>query len=190
MTSTSLDSLFSDLLTSQQQSFATLPPVHLWKPELSGDIDIVVDREGRWIHEGGEIKRPALVKLFASILVREEGVYFLVTPVEKWRIRVDAAPLFVIAAEREIRDGYQTIKLTTRTDDAVVLGSNHPLWIESINASQEPLPFVMVRGNLPGLLSRNVFYQLVEWAADEAAEPVTGELFISSMGERFSLGQI
>ena len=187
---TSLDSLFADLLASQQQSSAALPPVHLWKPTLSGDIDIVVDREGRWIHEGGEIKRPALVKLFASILVCEEGDYFLLTPVEKWRIRVEVAPLFVIAAEREIRDGYQTIKLTTRTDDVVVLDKHHPLWIEPPSSSQEPLPLVMVRGNLPGLLSRNVFYQLVEWAADEAGEQLSGELFISSMGERFSLGQI
>ena len=63
-------------------------------------MDMIIDREGRWIHEGGEIKRPAMVKLFASILVYEEGDYFLITPVEKWRIQVEVAPLFVIAAER------------------------------------------------------------------------------------------
>ena len=79
-----LESLFADLLASQDKSSASLPPVHLWKPQLSGDMDMVIDREGRWIHEGGEIKRPAMVKLFASILVFEEGDYFLVTPVEKW----------------------------------------------------------------------------------------------------------
>ena len=115
-----LDTLFADLLASQDTASASLPPVHLWKPKLSGDMDMIIDREGRWIHEGGEIKRPAMVKLFASILVLEEGDYFLVTPVEKWRIQVEVAPLFVISAERETRDGYQAVKLTTHTGDVVI----------------------------------------------------------------------
>ena len=187
-----LDSLFADLLATQEQSSASMPPVHLWKPQLSGDMDLLIDREGRWIHEGGEIKRPAMVKLFASILVYEEGDYFLITPVEKWRIKVEVAPLFVIAAERETRDGSQAIKLTTRTGDIVVVDSQHPLSMQPFPGSQEPLPLVLIRRNLQALLSRNVFYQIVEWAAeisDDQNTSETHELSISSMGSVFVLGR-
>ena len=65
------------------------PPVSEWSPQLSGDIDIVIDANGNWFHEGSKIQRAALVALFAKILRREhDGEYYLVTPVEKWRIRV------------------------------------------------------------------------------------------------------
>jgi hypothetical protein len=188
--SSSLDSLFADLLASQQQSASSLPPVHLWHPEFSGDIDIRVDREGRWFHEGGEIKRPALVKLFASILLCEEGSYFLVTPVEKWRIQVEVAPLFVVGATREQRDGKQAIVLTTRTENVVVVDAQHPLRVELMPDSGQPLPLVTVRDNLTALISRNVFYQLVEWAAEESDIIEGAELSLSSMGQRFSLGRV
>ena len=72
MTDKVLDKLFSDLLSLEAFTNKKIPPVHLWNPELSGDMDLVIDREGRWIHEGGEIKRPALVKLFSSILKKED----------------------------------------------------------------------------------------------------------------------
>ncbi len=188
-----LDTLFADLLATQEQSSASMPPVHLWKPQLSGDMDLVIDREGRWIHQGGEIKRPAMVKLFASILVYEEDDYFLITPVEKWRIKVEVAPLFVIAAERETRDGCQAIKLTTRTGDIVVVDSQHPLSMQPFPGSAEPLPLVLIRRNLQALLSRNVFYQIVEWAAeisDAKNSSETHELSISSMGSVFVLGRL
>jgi|TARA_B110000503_G_C7111754_1_gene398435 hypothetical protein len=184
-----LESLFADLLASQEQTSASMPPVHLWKPQLSGDMDMVVDREGRWIHEGGEIKRPAMVKLFASILLYEEGDYFLITPVEKWRIQVEVAPLFVIAAERQTRDGFQAIKLTTRTGDVVIVDSQHPLSMQTFPGSEEPLPLVLIRRNLKALLSRNVFYEIVEWAAESNVES-DDILSISSMGERFILGSV
>jgi len=183
--SSPLDKLFFDLLSAQQQSTNSLPPVHLWHPALSGDIDIVIDREGRWIHEGGEIKRDELVKLFASILVREGDEYFLLTPVEKWRIKVDVAPLFVIAASREHREGQQAVTLTTSTGDIVVVDKAHPLSVDK--HSGQPSPQVIVRNNLPALISRNVYYQLIDWAL-EASDGNTDKLYISSMGERFLLG--
>jgi hypothetical protein len=183
--SSQLDKLFSDLLATQQQSTTSLPPVHLWNPPLSGDIDIVIDREGRWIHEGEEIKRAALVKLFASILVREGEEYFLLTPVEKWRIKVAVAPLFVIAASRETRDGQQAIVLTTSTEDIVVVDKAHPLTVAQ--GFDQPVPLVIVRNNLPALISRNIYYQLIDWAFEETDKQID-KLYITSMGERFLLG--
>ena len=187
MASGHLDKLFSDLFAYQQQSSNDLPPVHLWNPPLSGDIDIVIDREGRWFHEGDEIKRASLVKLFASILTGEGDQYFLVTPVEKWRIKVDVAPLFAISVSRELRAGVQAVCLTTLTGDTVVVDRDHPIFIDP----ESELPMLKVRANLTALISRNSYYQLVDWAIEAAGDssPEQG-LYLSSMGERFLLGQI
>ena len=180
MGSSHLDKLFSDLFAYQQQSSNDLPPVHLWNPPLSGDIDIVIDREGRWFHEGDEIKRASLVKLFTSILTCEGDQYFLVTPVEKWRIKVDVAPLFAISASRELRAGVQAICLTTLTGDTVVVDRDHPVFIDP----ESELPMLKVRANLTALISRNIYYQLVDWAIEAAGDNSSEQgLYLSSMGE-------
>lgn len=76
------------------------PPIEKWQPALSGEIDIQILADGRWVHEGGEIKRHELVKLFASILRCEaDGHYYLVTPVEKWRLQVEDLPLLIVDME-------------------------------------------------------------------------------------------
>ena len=182
-----LDKLFSDVLSEQDQSRQLLPPVHRWNPELSGDMDLIIDREGRWIHEGGEIKRAPLVKLFASILKYEQGEHFLVSPVEKWRIKVDVAPFFVTSIDINTRCGEQAITCITSTGDNVVIGKDHPLWVDHNKITDEPVPLVMIRDGLTGLLSRNAYYQLVSLA--EVKDAGEGEqLFVSSMGQQFLLG--
>jgi len=188
---TSLDDIFKDLLYTHKTATDGLPPVHLWNPHKSGHMDLVIDRQGRWIHEGGEIKRARLVKLFSTILKREGDNYFLVSPVEKWQINVDFAPFYIIAASRAHRGSHQAISLTTSTGEAVVVGLDNPLWVEYRAGSEEPIPLVTVRDNLPGLLSRSVFYQLVEWAQDGAQSDFqmdNSALRIESMGEQFLLG--
>jgi hypothetical protein len=155
-------------------------------------MDLVIDREGRWIHEGGEIKRTRLVKLFSTILKREGDSYFLVTPVEKWKINVDFAPFYIISASRAHRNSHQAITLTTSTGEVVVVGEENPLWVEYRSGSEEPIPLVTVRDNLPGLLSRSVFYQLVEWAHNDAQNDRHSDnsaIKIESMGEQFLLGK-
>lgn len=188
-----LNRLFSDLLGSQQKSSSSAPPIHLWNPTSCGDIDIYIDREGRWFHEGGEIKRPQLVRLFASILLREGDDYFLITPAEKCRIRVAVAPLFVISASREIRDGIQAVSLTTSTGDTVIVDSDHPLFMgrERGGQTEQLYPQVMVRNSIPALISRPVYYQLIDWALEESNSESGGEsdkVTLSSMGKQFSLG--
>ena len=184
--SQSLDDLFADLLARQEKDSVKLPPVHLWDPPKSGDMDLVVDREGRWIHEGGEIRRERLGKLFSTILKREGGHYFLVTPVEKWQIKVDFAPFYIIAASREKRDSQQAISLTTSTGETIVISAENPLWVDDSKGPDHPTPLITVRDNLPGLLSRTVFYQLVEWGQPSE----DGGLYIESMGRQFLLGMM
>ncbi|MBT5388454.1 MAG: DUF1285 domain-containing protein [Porticoccaceae bacterium] len=186
----SLELLFADLLNEQNKSSDDLPPVHLWNPDKSGDMDMRVDREGRWIHEGREIKRRPLVKLFSRIIKREAGLYYLVTPVEKWQIQVDVAPFFIISAQREMRHSRQAILLTTSTGESIVLGHDNPLWVEFEADSDAPTPLVKVRGNLTGLLSRGTYYQLVEWGQELQLDEGTPGLYVESMGQYFRLGSL
>lgn len=185
----SIDLLFSDLLQLQHQSSESLPPVQNWNPPMSGDMDLVIDREGRWIHEGVAIHRTELVNLFARILKREDNQYFLVTPVEKWRIKVDVAPLFVIAADREIRETVAAINMLTSTGDRFLVGCSNPLWFEHRENSGDPIPLVIVRDSLPALISRPVFYELCNWA--RIVSTASGDqLWLDSMGEQFLLGSV
>lgn len=160
----------------------SLPPVDRWTPALSGDIDIRIDREGRWYHEGVQISREPLVRLFASILWREGDDYFLVTPVEKWRIQVDLAPLLVVAAQIEDQGPAQKILLRSSTGDVFCLDHEHPLTVDHDEQGQ-PLPLVRVRYQLDALLNRAVFYQLADIAV-QAGDQLWG---VWSCGEFFPL---
>lgn len=184
-----LEVLFADLLEQQAQS-TKQPPVHLWNPDKSGDMDLRIDREGQWIHEGDPIRRPALVKLFASILKREGDNYFLVTPVEKWQINVDVAPFFMVSAEKLYRSGEQAIQLRSISGDQLLIGPNNPLWVDYDEANNRPVPLVTVRDNLNGLLSRSLYYQLVDWAHMESNDDGSQTLRLRSMGVDYLLGHL
>ncbi|PID43583.1 MAG: hypothetical protein CSB48_05725 [Proteobacteria bacterium] len=145
-----------------------LPPVHLWNPPLSGDIDIVITREGVWRYQGQEIKRQKSVNLFSGILKMEEGEYFLVTPYEKWRISVEVAPFFITDMKIEGEGEQQVILFTTSTGDHFAVDKNHPIQIEQ--TKNEAVPTATVRGNLTGIISRTVFYRLAEIAVPETKE--------------------
>ncbi|HBF62723.1 MAG TPA: DUF1285 domain-containing protein, partial [Gammaproteobacteria bacterium] len=89
-----IEQLFDTLLSLQQQK--RLPPLEQWQPDKRGEVDIRIDREGRWFHEGDQIKRQPLIDLFATLLRKEGDAYFLVTPVEQMRIEVEDSPFLVI----------------------------------------------------------------------------------------------
>lgn len=181
----SIDELAKQL---EQQQLDTLPPVDQWNPPLSGDIDIRIDREGRWYHEGSPFQREKLVKLFASILKREGDEYFLVTPVEKFRIQVDDLPFSVIAVEEvESAEGL-ALKFTTNLGDQVVAGKDHPLVVETDPDGAEPRPSIRIRKNMEARIHRNVFYDLVEKARHrETAE--CSVLEVGSGNQVFELGR-
>lgn len=163
-----------------------LPPVHLWKPDFCGDIDIVIKSNGEWWHEGKLITRPAMVKMFSRILWCEEGEHFLVTPVEKVRVQVEDAPFLITQYGQFSEDGLEFIELLTNTNDKLVLGQDECcLWMGDFGS--ETRPYVSMRYGMKAMLSRSVFYGLVELGS---LEWINGcqHLCVKSGDASFSLG--
>src|SRR3979490_2132227 len=93
-----------------------LPPVHLWNPPFCGDLDMRIATDGTWYYLGTPIGRPALVRLFSTILKLEDGKYFLVTPVEKVGIRVDDAPFLAVEMLSEHDENGRLLRFRTDAD--------------------------------------------------------------------------
>lgn len=164
-----------------------LPPIHLWNPPFCGDIDMEVRRNGEWYYQGSRIQRPALVRLFSSVMRREaDDAYYLVTPVEKVRIRVEDAPLFVVALEVLQAEAGTYLQFTTLTSDVVVASAEHPITV--LETSDGPVPYVHIRDRLSALISRPVYYELVALGR-EISDDNRHTLVVSSAGADFSLGQ-
>lgn len=139
-----------------------LPPVHLWNPPFCGDLDMRIARDGTWFYLGTPIGRPALVKLFSSILKREEGKYFLVTPVEKVGITVDDAPFVAVDFEAAGEGADQVLSFTTHVGDVAVASPEHPIRVVRDPETGEPSPYVLIRADLEALIDRKSFYRLVD----------------------------
>lgn len=180
---------FDSAAIAQQLSLnnaQSLPPVTSWNPELSGDIDLFINRQGEWFHEGTRFEREALAKLFGSILRKDGDDYFVLTPVEKWRIRVEDAPFLITQLDLINPGPEQKLELQTSLGDRVCVDADHPLWLITDPATAEPSPYVRVRDRLDGLLARSVFYQLVALAAERNVAGKT-QLGIYSSGHFFTL---
>ena len=155
----SADSLIASINASKTRG---LPPVHLWNPPFCGDLDMRIARDGTWFYQGTPIGRPALVKLFSSILKRENGKYFLVTPVEKVGITVDDAPFVAIDFESTGAGPDQNVTFETQVGDIAAAGADHPIRVERDPETGEPSPYVHIRADLEALIDRKSFYRLVE----------------------------
>lgn len=167
----------------------SLPPIEKWNPPFCGDIDMTISKSGKWYYMGSEIKRPAMVKLFSGILrLESDNSYYLVTPVEKVRIQVEDAPFVAVAITKEQSDGMNTVTFRTNLNDEIVLSKENPLSIE-IKKNDEPSPYITVRNNLRALISRSVFYELVDLAE---TIPIDGVpyLAIKSQGEIFKIHKV
>ena len=178
------------VLATQLPVDRPLPPVERWNPPFSGEMDLRIARDGVWHHEGAPIQREALVRLFASILRRDEdGHYYLVTPVEKWRIRVDDAPFLAVRLDATGRGLHQSLSFTTNVGDVVLAGPEHPLTVEYRIPGGEPSPYLHVRGRLRALLTRAVFLELVE-LGEERPTDQGRDYGVWSQGLFFSLGRL
>jgi hypothetical protein len=165
--------------TARQAPGRGLPPVHLWRPDHCGEIDIVIRRDGVWLHEGAPIGRSELVRLFSTVLRKDPDGYCLVTPVEKLGLKVEDLPFRAVAVARED----DRLVFTTDVGDLVVAGPEHPIEVETDPVTGEPAPALRVRADLWARIARPVFYELVE-----TAEVEEGRLTVRSAGAAFALG--
>lgn len=170
----------ADLLAAANRPGAS---VDQWNPEHCGQIDIRVDAAGRWFHEGSEIRRPALVKLFARVLRREpDGTYVLVTPAEKMAIEVEDAPLVAVEARFDGAGEGATLTLRCATGELVAVDDAHPLTLRDGPAGR--LPYLHVRGPLDrGIEARPTRSCYLDLATHADAEGM-----VWSGGRRWAVG--
>jgi hypothetical protein len=139
-----------------------LPPVDRWNPPFCGDLDMVIKRDGTWFYLGTPIGRMPLVRLFSTVLRKDEdGKTYLVTPVEKIGITVEDAPFIAVEMNASRRDGEQVITFRTNVGDLVEAGPDHPIRFETAPGNDGVRPYVHVRGRLEALLARPVMYELI-----------------------------
>jgi uncharacterized protein len=144
-----------------------LPPVDQWDPPACGHSGMRIARDGTWYHNGSPIRRPAMVRLFSTILRREaDGRHVLVTPVEKLEIEVEATAFHAVEMSSEGESRKRSIAFRLDSGDAVILGPEHPLTI-----APGPSPRVLVRDGLEAELTRSVYYELAEIALAEGGKP-------------------
>jgi hypothetical protein len=162
------------------------PPVHLWDPPFCGDLDMRIATDGTWFYLGTPIGRPALVKLFASVLKREDGHYYLVTPVEKVGITVEDAPFLAVEMKVEPSPGGQRLHFRTNVDDWVACGPGHALRFEPEAGTGGLKPYLHVRRDLWARVTRPLFYDLVELGEERDVDDL--RMFgVASQGEFFAM---
>lgn len=144
---------------------ATAPGAGSARQQFCGDIDMRIGRDGTWFYHGSPIGRKPLVKLFASVLQRDgDGDYWLVTPAERGRIKVDEVPFVAVEVNATGSGPSQSLTFRTNVDDEVVADAGHPIRVAQDPDSGEPRPYILVRDGLEARLLRPVFYELVALA--------------------------
>jgi hypothetical protein len=162
-----------------------LPPVHLWNPPFCGDLDMRIASDGTWFYLGTPIGRPALVRLFSTVLKREDGKHFLVTPVEKVGIRVDDAPFLAVEMRKEQDERGLSLRFRTNVDDWVPCDAAHRLRFE-MAADGGLTPYLHVRADLWAKVTRALYYDLVDMGEERVVDghPMFG---VVSAGEFFAM---
>lgn len=159
-----------------------LPPVESWNPESCGDSEMRIARDGTWYHQGSPIARAEMIRLFSTILRREaDDSYVLVTPVEKLSIAVDDAPFVAVEMKVEGDGSDARIAFRLNTGDLVAAGPGHALRVDA--HEEGPRPYLHVRAGLEALVTRSVYYELVELALANGSDPPA----IWSEGASFAL---
>ena len=175
---------FAELLNSVNSIEEKYPPVHLWNPDLCEGVEMRIDREGNWFYQGSIIGRDKLKILFSKILKFENGKYYLVTPVEKVPVTVDLAPYMIVDYEVDL--DHKNIILKTNLDLSIPLDKDHQLELKKIG--EEQIPFIQVRDNIEGFISRSIYYSLIEIALKQD-NGSSDQLTLKSFNCDFNLGQ-
>ena len=159
-------------------------------PQMCGDIDIRIARDGTWHYLGSPIGRKPLVKLFASVLKRDEsGDFWLITPAEMCRIKVDDAPFNAVEMTVNKDKHGQTLIFRSNIDEIVTAGPDHPIRVETDSETGEPSPYITVKDGLEALIVRSVFYDLVEIGEERELNGVKA-LGVQSGGAFFEIGAL
>ena len=147
-----------------------LPPVEKWNPKHCGHSGMRIARDGTWFHEGSPINRPAMVRLFSTVLRREpDGSHVLVTPVEKLAIEIEGTAFRATEMQTGARGRNRTVAFKLDSGDAVIAGPANP--IRLVETPQGPSPRVAVRHGLEAEISRSIYYELAEIALEEGGDP-------------------
>ncbi len=150
-----------------------LPPVDRWNPEFCGDLDMEIRADGTWFYMGTPIGRAPLVRLFSTVLRKDEdGKTYLVTPVEKIGIRVEDAPFVGVEMNVSARGPDQVLTFRTNVGDVVEAGKTHPLRFEIAGETDQLKPYLHVRGRLEALVSRALMYDIVDLGGPETIEGI------------------
>ena len=183
----SLKSLFNNIDTHRNTK--SLPSAHLWDPPFCGNIPLLIHSDGVWSYNGTPITRMNMVRLFASVLRKnEDNQYFLVTPYEKLGIKVEDVPFIMTLMEKTKTNNQSIITLTTQLNDSVVICEEYPLEMKLYNA-KTLVPYIRVRDNLYGRIHRNLYYQILDQA--EVKQTQKGQAIgLYSAGEFFVIENI
>ena len=155
------------LIARAQRAGKGVPPVDKWNPPFCGDLDMEIRADGTWFYLGTPIGRMPLVRLFSSVLRKDEdGKTYLVTPVEKVGIRVEDAPFLAVEMHVEGEGDGQRITFRTNVGDVVEAGPDHPIRFADEDETGGLKPYVLVRGRLEALLTRPVLYELVRYGEE------------------------
>ncbi len=168
---------------ASQVTARKLPPLDLWSPQQSGDSEMRIAADGRWYHQGGEIRRPAMVRAFSSLLMREDaGQHWLVTPFERLSIEVEDAAFIATDMQAKTDEAGRTaLAFRLNTDDLVVCGPDHGLRVAG--TADVPAFYLTVRHGTEARLNRSTYGQLIDHALALGGD----QLAVASMGLRFAL---
>ena len=161
----------------------SIPPLAQWQPKHCGKMDLTVKANGEWWHEGQLIKRPALVELFSQVLWKEDGKFYLKTPVEQIEINVEDEPLLINQVDQVEIEGKKYLQLSTPQQDVIIVDAEHPIFMREY--AGELRPYVHVRFGINALIQRHAFFHLIEYG--ELLENAQGESVLSLQSGDFNL---
>lgn len=168
---------------AEQVAARKLPPLDQWNPQEIGDSEMRIAADGRWYHQGGEIKRPAMVRAFSALLMCDaDGQHTLVTPFQRLSIAVDDAAFIATDMQEKHDDaGRPALAFRLNTDDLVVCGPDHRLRVAG--TADVPAFYLGVRHGTEARLNRSTYGQLIDYALARGGDV----LAVESMGQRFGL---
>ena len=164
----------------QQSHKRSIPPLDQWHPKHCGKMDLKIKANGEWWHEGQLVKRQALLDLFSKVLWKEDGKFYLKTPVEQIEIEVEDEPLLINQVDQVEIEGKRYLQLTTSNQDVVIVDERHPVFMRVYpnEAGEDELrPYVYVRFGMNALIQRQSFYHLVNYGS--LSENAQGETVLT-----------